>query len=258
MKNIFRKIKENILVSDLIFIFVNIILNFILYLLNIRFRIWVIILIVCISALGFIIGIIKEIYKTFDNKKQNIILTILSIISILLLLLVFLPIIGLTFIFKYMPEHTVTLNDKKYVAVVRSFLHIDVDYYNYELNRKVPFIIWTKDSKGSKTLNKKISKVMGMYDAMPTLANMLGFKYKYALGHDIFNTDNNIVVFPNGNWVTDKMYYNAQKEEYLLLKDSIVNDDEIEKNKSYANKLLEVSDAIIVYDLEAENKNEKN
>ena len=136
--------------------------------------------------------------------------------------------------------------------------YVDVDYYNYELNRKVPFIIWTKDSKGSKTLNKKISKVMGMYDAMPTLANMLGFKYKYALGHDIFNTDNNIVVFPNGNWVTDKMYYNAQKEEYLLLKDSIVNDDEIEKNKNYANKLLEVSDAIIVYDLEAENKNEKD
>lgn len=140
MKNIFRKIKENILVSDLIFIFVNIILNFILYLLNIRFRIWVIILIVCISVLGFIIGIIKEIYKTFDNKKQNIIFTILSIISILLLLLVFLPIIGLTFVFKYMPEHTVTLNDKKYVAVVRSFLHVDVDYYNYY----GPFLMGTK------------------------------------------------------------------------------------------------------------------
>ena len=106
-------------------------------------------------------------------------------------------------------------------------------------------------------INKKIDKVMGMYDAMPTLANMFNFNYKYALGHDIFNTDNNIVVFPNGNWVTDKMYYNAQKEEYLLLKDSVVNDDEIEKNKEYANKLLEVSDSIIVYDLEAGGNNEK-
>ena len=136
--------------------------------------------------------------------------------------------------------------------------YVDVDYYNYELNRKVPFIIWTKDSKNNKILNKRIDKVMGMYDAMPTLANMFNFDYKYALGHDIFNIDNNIVVFPNGNWVTDKMYYNAQKEEYLLLKDSVVTETEIEKNKDYANKILEVSDSIIVYDLEKEDNNEKN
>ena len=114
--------------------------------------------------------------------------------------------------------------------------YVDVDYYNYELNRKVPFIIWTKDSKGSTLLNKNIDKVMGMYDAMPTLANMFNFEYEYALGHDIFSKHDNIVVFPNGNWVTDKMYYNAQKEEYLLLKDSVVNKDEIENNKQYANK----------------------
>lgn len=135
--------------------------------------------------------------------------------------------------------------------------YVDVDYYNYELNRKVPFIIWTKKSSGNKILNQKIDKVMGMYDAMPTLANMFNFDYKYGLGHDIFNVNENIVVFPNGNWVTDKMYYNAQKEEYLLLKDSVVNDEEIEDNKTYANELLEISDSIIVYDLEAEVKDEE-
>ena len=135
--------------------------------------------------------------------------------------------------------------------------YVDVDYYKYELNRKVPFIIWTKDSKGTK-MNKEITTVMGMYDAMPTLANMLNFDYKYALGHDIFNVDDNIVVFPNGNWVTDKVYYNAQKEETLSLKDNIVvSDEEIEKNKEYANELLEISNSIIVYDLENEKKDEK-
>ena len=132
-----------------------------------------------------------------------------------------------------------------------------VDYYNYELNRKVPFIIWTKESKDNKKLNREISTVMGMYDAMPTLANMFNFNYKYALGHDIFNLQDNIVVFPNGNWITNNVYYNTQKEEYLSLKDSVVNEEEIEKNKEYANKLLEVSDSIIVYDLEAEAKDEK-
>ncbi len=136
--------------------------------------------------------------------------------------------------------------------------YVNVDYYNYELNRKVPFLIWTKDSKGNSKLNKEVTKVMGMYDAMPTLANMFNFDYKYALGHDIFNKENNIVVFPNGNWVTDKMYYNAQKDEYLLLKDSVVTDEEIENNKQYASTLLDVSDSIIVYDLEAANaKKEK-
>ncbi len=136
--------------------------------------------------------------------------------------------------------------------------YVDVDYYNYELNRKVPFIIWTKNSKGDSKLNKKIDKVMGMYDAMPTLANMLNFDFKYGLGHDIFNSNNNIVVFPNGNWITDKMYYNAQKEEHFLFKNSVITDDEIQKNKEYANKLLDVSDSIIVYDLEKENKDEEN
>ncbi len=135
--------------------------------------------------------------------------------------------------------------------------YVDVDYYNYELNRKVPFIIWTKNSKGDKLLNKKVDKVMGMYDAMPTLANMLNFSYKYALGHDIFSKNDNIVVFPNGNWITDKMYYNAQKDEHYLFKDSVVTKEEIDNNKAYANKLLDVSDSIIVYDLESGEKNEE-
>jgi len=136
--------------------------------------------------------------------------------------------------------------------------YTDVDYYKYELNRKVPFILWTKESKGNKKLNREITTVSGMYDAMPTLANMFNFDYKYGVGHDIISAENNIVVFPNGNWVTDKMYYNAQKDDYLLLSDATVSEEEIEKNKAYAEKLLEVSDAIIVYNLEAEKKDEKN
>lgn len=135
----------------------------------------------------------------------------------------------------------------------------NVDYYSYELNRKVPFIIWTKNSKGNAILNKQVDMVMGMYDVMPTLANMFNFDSTYALGHDIFSINENIVVFPNGNWLTDKMYYNAQKEEYLLLKDSVVNEGEIDNNKKYANKLLDVSDSLIVYDLLNKNgvENEK-
>ncbi len=122
----------------------------------------------------------------------------------------------------------------------------EFDSYQYELNRKVPFIIWTKDQKFS----KEITNVMGMYDAMPTLGNMLGIKNPYALGHDIFNIkDDNIVVFPNGNWMTNKIYYNSQKGEYLSLDGDAISEDYINEKNKYTEKLLSVSDNIIVFDL---------
>jgi lipoteichoic acid synthase len=122
-----------------------------------------------------------------------------------------------------------------------------VDYYHYELNRKVPFIIWTKD----KQIKKQVSTVMGMYDVMPTLGNMFNFHNPYQLGTDMFNITNNdnVVVFPNGNWVTNKVYYNAQKEEYLSLKNEPINEDYIKQNNDYANKMLDASNSIIMFDI---------
>ncbi len=125
----------------------------------------------------------------------------------------------------------------------------EYDSYQYELGRKVPFIIWTKDMKNTK-LNMEVTNVMGMYDAMPTLGNMLGIYNPYALGRDIFNTnENNIVVFPNGNWVTNKVYYNSQKGEYLSLVNEAISEDEIKKNNEYATGILDISNDIIVFDL---------
>lgn len=123
----------------------------------------------------------------------------------------------------------------------------EFDNYKYELNRKVPFIIWTKDKK----YNQEITDVMGMYDVMPTIGNMLGFKNEYALGHDIFNIkSDNIVVFPNGNWVTNKVYYNGQKGEYITLNNNeVIDKDYIDNKTQYAESLLDVSNDMIVFDL---------
>ncbi len=134
----------------------------------------------------------------------------------------------------------------------------EYDSYQYELGRKVPFIIWTKDMKTT-SMNKEIKDVMGMYDVMPTLGNMFGFYNKYQLGHDIFDIkSNNIVVFPTGNWVTNKIYYNSQKEEYLSLDGSAISEEEITKNSEYTTKLLNLSNDIIVYDLIERYKEEKD
>lgn len=118
----------------------------------------------------------------------------------------------------------------------------------YELLRKVPFIIYSKETK--EKLHREVTDVMGMYDCMPTLGNMFGFYNKYALGNDIFNIkDNNIVVFPNGNWVTNYMYYNSQNNSYLTLKEAELPVDYIEKNNEYTEDLLNASNSTIVFDL---------
>lgn len=124
--------------------------------------------------------------------------------------------------------------------------YVNVDYFFYEINRKVPLIIWTKNKKYSKEINE----AMGMIDIQPTLGNMFGFSNEYALGHDIFSVKNNVVVFPTGNWLTNKMYYSQSKGEGKLIdEDSTVSLEEIEENNKYADKMISVSNDIIIYDM---------
>ena len=130
----------------------------------------------------------------------------------------------------------------------------EYDSYQYELGRKVPFIIWTNNMKNTK-LNFENKNVMGMYDVVPTLGNMFGFYNKYTLGHDIFDIkENNIVVFPTGNWVNNKIYYNSQKSAYLPLSEEPITEEEINSNTEYTNQLLDVSNDIISFDLLNEKK----
>lgn len=122
----------------------------------------------------------------------------------------------------------------------------DVDYYDYELNRKVPFIIWSKDKK----FQKEVTKVMGMYDVLPTLGNMFGFSSPYALGHDIFSIEDNVVVFPDGNWLTDKMYYSQSRGAGKVLNsDETISADYINHYTEIAEQDIAISNSIIVYDL---------
>ena len=139
--------------------------------------------------------------------------------------------------------------------------YIEYDSYDHNLNKKVPLIIWSKNKNLSKKLSGTVNYTMGMYDVVPTLYNMLNIENKYVLGHDIFNIKNdNIVVFPNGNYLTNKVYYNNSTGEYKIIdssKDVILTNDYISKNAKYAEKLLEVGNAIINYDLFDEKKREE-
>jgi len=124
--------------------------------------------------------------------------------------------------------------------------YMEFDYYANELNRKTPLIIWTKNNG----LRKEVKYPMGMIDVLPTVANMLGLETKFSLGNDIFETKwKNIVPFPNGNFLTKNVYYNASKEEYKPLTNEPIDEMYIEECKKYTENIIELSNDIVVYNL---------
>ena len=119
--------------------------------------------------------------------------------------------------------------------------------YDYELSKKVPYIIWTKDmDKGI-----EVDTPMGMINASVTLGNMLGVYNKYALGKDIMNISKSdgIVVFKDGSYITDKIYYSAKNDEVYTISNGVISDEYLKKNNEYADKIISVSYDIITYDL---------
>lgn len=125
--------------------------------------------------------------------------------------------------------------------------YVDFNIYEYVLSKKVPFIIWSKDM----TESKVVSIPMGMIDVAPTIGNMLNIYNPYALGHDIMNITNgeNIVVFRDGSYITDKIYYSASKNEVYTFGNNVITTDYLNKNSEYADKIIKLSNDIITYNL---------
>lgn len=125
--------------------------------------------------------------------------------------------------------------------------YIEFNDYDYEISKKVPLIIWSKDLKESKTIDIP----MGMIDVLPTLGNMLNIYNKYSLGTDVMGitSKENVVVFKDGSYISDKIYYSAKNNEAYTISNGVITEDYITKNQEYANKILDISDKIIMYDL---------
>jgi phosphoglycerol transferase MdoB-like AlkP superfamily enzyme len=135
--------------------------------------------------------------------------------------------------------------------------YVEYNNFNHEVNKRTPLVIWTKNEKIARKIRKTNDNVMGMYDVLPTLGNMFNFDYKYALGHDIYNIgSDNVVIFPNGNFITNIVYYNNASGNYLILNNDVnsannvvISEDYISDLKKYTEERLEVSNNIIVHDL---------
>lgn len=62
--------------------------------------------------------------------------------------------------------------------------------------------------------------------------------------------DDNVIAFPNGNFLTNKVYYYNSKEEYKAINlNEVLSDEYIANAKNKADKLIDISNDIIVYDL---------
>ena len=129
--------------------------------------------------------------------------------------------------------------------------YVEYDYYDHELNKKTPLIIWTKNEELRDVFSGEITYYTGMYNVAPTILNMYGLYNKYTVGEDIFNAkEDNLIVFPNGNILTEKVYYNNSTGEYKVLEDgAIIDEDYIANVSAIGEERLDISNLIIVYDL---------
>ena len=150
----------------------------------------------------------------------------------------------INYLYNLNPEtgKTYSENDEEYV---------EYDYYDHELNKKTPLIIWTKDKSLKNVFKGEITYYTGMYNVAPTILNMYGLYNKYTVGDDIFNSkEDNIIVFPNGNILTEKVYYNNSTGEYKVLEDGAsLDEDYIYDISLIGESRLEISNYIIVYNL---------
>lgn len=139
-----------------------------------------------------------------------------------------------------------TENDEGYIPYTK---------YNYELDRKVPFIIWTKEQN----YNLNVNIPMGMIDVLPTLGNMIGIHSDYQLGKDIMNLkgDDNTVTFIDGSFLTSKVYYNSPKGEIYSINNEPITEEYIKERTKKSSDLIEVSNDIITYDFIKEIKKQK-
>lgn len=94
---------------------------------------------------------------------------------------------------------------------------------NWQSEQKVPLII-----KGTALEKNTVnSTIGGQIDILPTITNLFDLDSKNMLGRDLFNTDESFVIFRNGSFINNNIYY-AQKYEIGF---DMTLGDIIEKNE---------------------------
>ena len=101
---------------------------------------------------------------------------------------------------------------------------LDYDLNDYEVER-VPFIIYNSAEPA-----QSFKEYTSYMNILPTLANLFNLDYdpRYYMGHDLFDSNyENKVVFADGSWKNDKVYYNAANGKLTVYEEGAYTDEEI-------------------------------
>ena len=94
----------------------------------------------------------------------------------------------------------------------------------------------------------KIDKYCSSVDVLPTILNLLGVDYDSRLlaGNDILSDSDELVIFADHSFITDKVKYNTATGEIIYLVDEYkVSDEYIERMIEEVENRLYISDAMI-------------
>ena len=117
--------------------------------------------------------------------------------------------------------------------------------YTFELDRRIdmnedrtPLIMYNTQMTPTKQ-----EKVSSTYDILPTTLNLMGFEYepRIYVGRDYFSDSDELVIFPNGDWITDEGYYRIDSDTYTSCKEEEITEDKINTINTEVQNLFNIS-----------------
>lgn len=130
---------------------------------------------------------------------------------------------------------------KDQLETLRDFLGNDLEEPEWTMLQKVPCFI-RYPGITDKGVNSTIG---GEVDLLPTIANLMGIDYPYAIGRDLFNTKKSYTALRNGSVVTDKYIYISSTEQVYSYDGQILNKENYIDNIKSLQHQVNVSDIII-------------
>lgn len=132
---------------------------------------------------------------------------------------------------------------KDQYPVLRELMDLpDNDEVTYRCMKNIPLIIHVPGTNAKGV----ISKAGGQVDLLPTVADILGLDYKYAMGRNLLTTQESFAIFRDG-CVTDgkKLYFKPDKKVYDMVTGEETEAGELQKHIDAAPAALSLSDKVL-------------
>ena len=120
-----------------------------------------------------------------------------------------------------------------------------IQAYTFELDRskdmnedRTPLIMYNTQMKPTKQ-----TSVSSTYDLLPTVLNLVGFEYepRIYMGRDYFSDEEPLVIFANGDWITNDGYYQINSSKYTSFTNTELSEDEIKNLNTEVQNRFNIS-----------------